>query len=242
MDAATGTPTGQAPLAGKVLAITGASSGIGEATARLAVAHGMRVVLGARSHGRLEEIAESLGGPEHAVPVELDVREWDSNQQFIATAAMAFGGVDAVFANAGFGAERGWEKSTPEHWRDMVLTNVYGCALTLRAALPHLREARGHALLTSSTAGRRVLPGSLYSATKWAVSAMGEALRQEVAEQGIRVTLIAPGMTDTPFFDAGTPDWAMGAEDVARGVLYALEQPAHMNVAEVVLRPTAQTM
>jgi NADP-dependent 3-hydroxy acid dehydrogenase YdfG len=150
--------------------------------------------------------------------------------------------VDAVFANAGFGAQRGFLTSTPEHWRDMVLTNVYGCALTVRAALPQLLETRGHALLTSSTAGRRVLPGSLYSATKWAVSAMGEALRQEVAEQGVRVTLIAPGMTDTPFFDDPVPTWSLTADDVAAAVMYALDQPPHVNVAEVVVRPTGQVV
>jgi NADP-dependent 3-hydroxy acid dehydrogenase YdfG len=231
-----------AALEGRVLAITGASTGIGAATARLAHARGMKLVLGARSLDRLEQLAEELGGPNHAVAVQLDVREWDSQQAFAAAAAEAFGGIDAVLANAGFGAERGFEKSTPEHWRDMVLTNVYGCALTIRATLPALRERRGHALLTSSTAGRRVLPGSLYSATKWAVTAMGEALRQEVCEEGIRVTLIEPGLTDTPFFDDGTPEWALRAEDIARAVLFALEQPAHVDVAEIMVRPTAQAL
>ncbi len=227
---------------GRVLVITGASTGIGAATARAAVADGWRVALGARSIDKLSALAQELGGPDVALPVRCDVQEWSDVQQLAADAHLAFGQIDAGFANAGFGAERGFEASTPEHWRDMVLTNVYGCALTIRALLPALRTSRGHMLLTSSTAGRRVLPGSLYSATKFAVSAMGEALRQEVAEAGVRVSLISPGMTDTPFFDNGTPAWALTDDDVARAVMYAISQPAHVNVAEVVVRPTAQTM
>ena len=118
-----------------------------------------------------------------------------------------FGRIDAVFANAGFGASRGFLEESPEHWRSMVLTNVYGVALTIRATLPHLLErGDGHFLITSSVAGRRALPGSLYSATKWAVTAIGEALRQELRQMhdntAIRVTLIEPGMVDTPFFDS----------------------------------------
>lgn len=229
-------------LEGRVLAITGASTGIGAATARLARARGMKLVLGARSMDRLEALATELGGSEHAIAVHLDVREWDSQQAFAAAAVDTFGRIDAAFANAGFGAERGFEKSTPEHWRDMVLTNVYGCALTIRAMLPALRASTGHALLTSSVAGRRVLPGSLYSATKWAVTAMGEALRQEVCDEGIRVTLIEPGMTDTPFFDDGAPDWALHAEDIARAVVFALEQPTHVDVAEILIRPSTQAL
>ncbi len=230
------------PDEGRVLVITGASTGIGEAAACAAVAAGWRVALAARSLDRLEMLSQKLGGPDIALPVRCDVREWDDVAELASRTRASFGRIDAGFANAGFGAERGFEKSTPEHWRDMVLTNVYGCALTIRALLPALRETRGHMLLTSSTAGRRVLPGSLYSSTKFAVSAMGEALRQEVADTGIRVSLIAPGMTDTPFFDNGVPDWSLTSDDIARAVMYALEQPPHVNVSEVVVRPTAQTL
>ena len=106
-----------------------------------------------------------------------------------------------MFANAGFGAARGFLNETPEFWRSMVLTNVYGAALTIRATLQALKHARGHFLLTGSVAGRRALPGSLYSATKWAVTGMGESLRLELNDTGVRVTLIEPGMVDTPFFD-----------------------------------------
>ena len=161
-----------------VMIITGASSGIGAATARRAVEFGHRVVLAARSEDKLAALADELG--EAAIPVRCDVTSWDDQQQLVATALDRFGRMDVFFANAGFGAKRGFLEETVEHWRSMIDTNVYGAALSIRAALGHFREQnRGHMLLTSSVAGRRVLPGSLYSATKWAVGAMGEALRQE---------------------------------------------------------------
>ena len=185
-----------------VFLITGASSGIGAATARLAAAAGYRLVLAARSADKLAELASELGGAERALAVECDVTEWEQQQAMVAAALDRFGRLDVVFANAGFGAARGFLNETPEHWRSMVLTNVYGAALTIRATMTVLQEARGHLLLTGSVAGRRALPGSLYSCTKWAVTAMGEAARQELERHGVRVTLIEPGMVDTPFFDS----------------------------------------
>jgi NADP-dependent 3-hydroxy acid dehydrogenase YdfG len=122
----------------------------------------------------------------------------------------------------------------------MVLTNVYGAALTIRTALPAITQARGHFLLTGSVAGRRALPGSLYSATKFAVTAMGEALRQECNDTGVRVTLIEPGMVDTPFFDNPVSN-ALHPDDVARAVMFAVSQPAHVDVNEILVRPTAQS-
>ncbi len=222
-----------------VFLITGASSGIGAATARAASAAGFRLVLAARSADRLSELAASLGGPEQAVAVECDVTEWSDQERMVATAVETFGRVDVAFANAGFGAPRGFLNSDVEHWRSMVLTNVYGAALTIRAVLPSLQESRGHLLLTGSVAGRRALPGSLYSATKWAVTAMGEAARQELDGSGVRVTLIEPGMVDTPFFD-NPVSGALEAADVARAVMYAVSQPPHVDVNEILVRPTAQ--
>lgn len=150
-----------------------------------------------------------------------------------------FGRLDVAFANAGFGAARGFLKETPEYWRSMVLTNVYGAALTIRATLQALTEARGHLLLTGSVAGRRALPGSLYSATKFSVTAMGEAARLELNGTGVRVTVIEPGMVDTPFFDNPVSD-ALEPEDVARAVMFAVSQPPHVDVNELLVRPTAQ--
>jgi NADP-dependent 3-hydroxy acid dehydrogenase YdfG len=128
----------------------------------------------------------------------------------------------------------------------MVLTNVLGVAYTVRASLPHMLErGTGHFLITSSVAGRRALPGSLYSATKWAATAIGEALRQELREthdnHRIRVTLIEPGMVDTPFFDQRPPpEWALHDADIARAVVYALTQPEHVDINEILIRPTGQ--
>ena len=225
-----------------VLAITGASSGIGAATARRAVEAGYRVVLGARTAERLEELAAELGGEQKAVAVRCDVTAWDDQQALVAAALERFGRLDAFLANAGFGAKRGFLEESVEHWKAMIETNVLGVALSIRAALPHLRETgRGHMLLMGSVAGRRALPGSLYSATKWAVTAMGEALRQEVADTDIKVTLIEPGAVDTPFF-TNRPQNALQADDIARAVIYALSQPDHVDVNEVPVRPIHQPL
>jgi NADP-dependent 3-hydroxy acid dehydrogenase YdfG len=222
-----------------VFLITGASSGIGAATARRARAEGWRVVLAARSLDRLQRLVEELGGAEHALAVRCDVCEWADQQHLAGAALERFGRIDVVFANAGFGGPRGFLADTPEHWREMVLTNVYGAALTLRATIPALKHTRGHLLLTSSVAGRRALPGSMYSCTKHAVTAMGEAARQDLHGSGVRVTVIEPGMTDTPFFE-NRPTDPLEAQDIARGVLYAIAQPPHVNVNEILIRPTAQ--
>lgn len=226
-------------LSDRVFLITGASSGIGAASARHAAAAGWRVVLAARSIGRLEELADELGSPERALAVRCDVTDWSEQQRMVAVALERFGRLDVAFANAGFGGARGFLEDTPEHWREMVLTNVYGAALTIRASIPALTASQGHLLITSSVAGRRVLPGSMYSVTKHAVTAMGEAARQDLHGSGIRVTLIEPGMTDTPFFQQ-RPAEPLQADDIARAVMYAISQPAHVNVNEILVRPTAQ--
>jgi len=229
----------------RVLLITGASSGIGASTAR-AAAGKYRLVLAARRLEELEALVEELGGEERALAVRCDVTEWDEVQALAQSALDCFGRIDAVFANAGFGATRGFLEESVEHWRSMVLTNVYGVALTIRATLPHLLErGDGHFLVTSSVAGRRALPGSLYSATKWAATAIGEALRQELRQMhdnhGIRVTLIEPGMVDTPFFENRPGKSALQDNDIAGAVLYALEQPEGVDVNEILIRPTSQS-
>jgi NADP-dependent 3-hydroxy acid dehydrogenase YdfG len=223
-----------------VFLITGASSGIGAATARHAAAAGYRLVLAARSRERLEALADELGGPARARAARCDVTEWADQEAAVAAGLDAYGRLDVAFANAGFGASRGFLASDPEQWRAMVLTNVYGAALTVRAALPALKESRGHLLLTGSVAGRRVVAGSLYSCTKWAIAAMGEAVRQELDGTGVRVTVIEPGTVNTPFFDGYVPD-ALEADDVARAVMFAVGQPPHVDVNEILVRPTAQS-
>jgi NADP-dependent 3-hydroxy acid dehydrogenase YdfG len=223
----------------RVLVITGASTGIGAATARAAVADGFSVVLAARSEEKLAALAGEIGD-DRALAVPTDVTVWEDNERLIEAATDRFGRVDVVFANAGFGAARGWLKETPQHWREMVLTNVLGAAYTLRAAIPAVKETKGHLLVTGSVAGRRALPGSLYSCTKWAVTGMGEAVRADLNDTGVRVTVVEPGMVDTPFFDNGAGPDALKPEDVARAVMYAISQPPHVDVNEILIRPTAQ--
>jgi NADP-dependent 3-hydroxy acid dehydrogenase YdfG len=219
-----------------VFLITGASTGIGAATGRHAAEAGYTVVLAARSEDKLEALATEIDG----LAVRCDVTEWDDQEALVRRALDEFGRIDVVFANAGFGGARGFEKGTPEEWKEMILTNVYGCALTIRATMPALRESKGHLLLTSSVAGRRALQGSVYSASKHAVTAMGEAARLDYNDTGVRVTLIEPGMVDTPFFDNPPQMVALQADDIARAVMFAVSQPPHVDVNEILIRPTAQ--
>jgi NADP-dependent 3-hydroxy acid dehydrogenase YdfG len=228
---------------GKVLFITGASSGIGAAVARHAVAEGWRVALTARSLDRLQALAAELGNA--ALPVACDVTEWSGLEAAVAATLERFGQLDAALANAGFtaGTPRYAEGDpTPDEWRSMILTNVLGAALTARATLPHLLHSKGHFLLVGSVAGRVATPGP-YSATKWAVSGMAESIRREVGGRGVRVTNIEPGRVETPFWAEGRkPEGVdfLQDDDVARAVLYALNQPPHVAVNELLIRPTTQ--
>lgn len=223
----------------KTLLITGASSGIGAQTARLAVERGWNVALGGRKLDKLQALAEEFGD-EKALAQVAEVTDIYQLEAFVAAAVEKFGSVDAIFANAGFGARRGFTEETVDHWREMVLTNVLGPALTIRAGMEQITENAGHFVLTGSVAGTRALPGSLYSSTKFAVHGMAEALRQELNGSGARVTLIAPGMVDTPFFEKGADPGSLVADDIARAVLYVLEQPKSVDVNMLLVRPTAQ--
>jgi len=225
-----------------VFLITGASTGIGAATARQAAEAGYRLVLAARSEDKLEGLAEQLGGDEKAIAIRCDVTDFAQQQAMVDAAIEAYGRIDVAFANAGFGGPRGFEEGEPEQWKSMVLTNVLGAAYTIRATKPALIDSTGHLLLTGSVAGRRALQGSLYSATKWAVTGMGESARQDFNETGVRVTLIEPGMVDTPFFDSPPQIDALRAGDIARAVMWAVSQPPHMDVNEILIRPTDQPM
>jgi NADP-dependent 3-hydroxy acid dehydrogenase YdfG len=224
-----------------VFLVTGASGGIGEASARLAAEQGYRVVLAARRADEIGRLAEELGGPARARAVPTDVSDWSANEELIAQALDAFGRLDVVLANAGFGAKQGWLEDTPERWRSMVLTNVLGTAYTMRAAIPAVTEKRGHLVIMGSLGGRRVRPGSFYSCTKFATVAMGEALRQDLHGSGVRVTVVEPGTVDTEFFDTPRQD-ALLAEDVARAVMYAVDQPPHVDVNEILVRPISQAL
>ncbi len=225
-------------MSDEVFLITGGSSGIGAETARQAAKSGYRVALAARSKDKLADLVAELGGSERALAVSCDVTEDDQQKAMVEEVLNAFGRIDVVFANAGIGGSPGgFSGADPAVWRHMILTNVYGVGLTLRHCMEALRKSRGHLLLTGSAAGRATLPGSMYSATKWAVTAIGYGVREELRGSGIRVTLIEPGMVDTPFFDQ-RPDSALMPEDVAQAVLYAVSQPRHVDVNEILVRPT----
>lgn len=221
----------------KTFLITGASTGIGAATARRAREAGYNVVLAARSADKLTKLVEELGGKDHAIAVTCDVTSDEDQKAMVKQALDAFGSIDVVFANAGIGAAgTGTEGGDPENWRQMIMTNIYGAIMTCKVTLPEVKKAKGHILLTSSVAGRKTLSGSVYGATKWAVTGYGQNLREEVKEDGVRVTLIEPGMVDTPFFDQPKPE-GLEAGDIADAVMYAVGQPRHVNVSEVLVMP-----
>lgn len=227
----------------KVFLITGASTGIGEAAAKQAVASGYRVVLAARSTGKLEALRNELGA-DNAIAVACDVSDWRAQQTMIDTTLERYGQIDVVFANAGF------SKGSPfyggddklDEWKEMVLTNVFGAAATARLSLPELVKTGGHFLITGSVVGHITSIRNLYSATKWAVSAIAQAVRNEMVGTDVRVTLVEPGVVDTPFWGAvpkpGTPE--LQPDDIARAVMYAVSQPSHVDVNRVLIRPTGQ--
>jgi NADP-dependent 3-hydroxy acid dehydrogenase YdfG len=222
-----------------VMLVTGASSGIGAATARLAAARGWRVVLAARTTGALEELADALGGPAHALAVGCDVGEFSEVEAVAAAALGHFGRIDVVVAAAGSGAARGFLNDSVMRWRGMVLANVLGVAYTVRATVEALRASGGHLVVIGALTGRLPLPGSLYSATKASARALAEAARLELAGTGVRVTLIEPGTVDTPFFDNPQAD-ALQPDDVAEAVLHAVALPARVDVGEIAMRSVEQ--
>ncbi len=222
----------------RVLLITGASSGIGAATARMASERNIRLALAARSRDKLAELCEELGGPDKALAIEADVTDADSQKVMVEMALDHFGRLDIVFANAGIGSNPGgFSGADPEHWRQMILTNVWGVAVTLRYCLAAIKQSKGHVILTGSRAGRYIIPGSVYGASKWAVTGIAYNLRAELQGTGVRVTLLEPGLTDTPFFAEAKP-MGLKAEDIARAVMYAIDQPPSVDVHELMVLPT----
>ncbi|MDE0310570.1 MAG: SDR family oxidoreductase [Acidiferrobacterales bacterium] len=227
-------------MADKVFLITGASSGIGAATARAASRRGFRVVLAARRRQKLDQLAEELGGSERALAVQCDVTQWNEQQEMIGCTLDRFGQIDVILANAGiYRSGGGFVEGNPDHWKEMILTNVYGAGLTLRAGLVALKRTKGHILLLGSAAGRRPIAGSMYGATKWAVTAMGQNLREELRGTGIRVTLVEPGVTNTELFSQARPN-AMEVEDVANAILFAVEQHPRVDMHEILMYPTPE--
>ncbi len=240
---------------GRVVIVTGASSGIGEATARMLAAHGDSVVAVARRGDRLRELAEAIraaGGDARALSG--DVTDRGSVDSIVNETIDHYGRIDVLVNNAGVMPLAGVAKAKLDDWEAMVDVNVKGVLFCTHAVLPHmLRSGSGHVVNVSSIAGRRVFPqGAVYCGTKFFVHAFSEGLRSELAEQNIRVTIIAPGLVKTELqghvadpeikarLDALELEW-LTSEDVARGIVYALEQPAHVSVNEIVIRPTEQS-
>lgn len=228
---------------GKVFLITGASTGIGRSTAIQAVEAGWRVVVAARSAEKLTALVDELG-TDRTLPIPCDVSDWGQQEAMVQKTIERFGRIDAVFANAGFSNGSSFidGEHKPDEWRDMVLTNVFGAAATARLTMPELVKTKGHFLVTGSVLGRVTSIRNLYAATKWAVTGMAQAIRNEVSGMGVRVTLVEPGIVDTPFWDGlqkpAAPE--LLPDDVARGVLYAVSQPPHVDVSEIIIRPTGQ--
>jgi NADP-dependent 3-hydroxy acid dehydrogenase YdfG len=244
-------------LDGKVTIITGASSGIGEATAKLFAAEGAKVALWARRADRLGEIEKQIeadGG--EALPIEIDITDHGKVEAAMAEVNGQYGGVHHLINNAGvmlLGAVEGWDIA---QWQRMIEVNLLGLLYCTREALPFIRDSGGgHIVNVSSVAGRTANFGSaVYNMTKWGVTGFSEALRQEALNSGIRVTCVEPGFVDTelqghnehPTVVEATEKMreeigkVLEAEDIARGILYACAQAEHVNVNEILIRPTGQ--
>lgn len=220
----------------KTLFITGASTGIGEATARAAVENGWNVGLFARSEDKLASLADELG--DRALALRGDATDLSSQTDVLGKLANHFGSVDAAFANAGTGlSASGTEAGDPDEWQMMIQLNIMGLLWTTKAAMPHLKKSQGHLLMTGSAAGRRHIKGSVYGASKWFVHGYGGNIAEEMRDWGGRCTVIAPGMVDTPFFDEAKPD-KLKPEDVASAVVFALTADHRATIQEVFLMPT----
>ncbi|MGB3738038.1 MAG: SDR family oxidoreductase, partial [Pontixanthobacter sp.] len=208
----------------KTLLITGASSGIGAATAKAAAKAGWNVALLARSKDRLDQLADEIG--DAALAIECDVTDRDAVTRAVDHTVETFGGLDAVFANAGMGVEQpGTENGDPDEWHAMIHLNIMAVLYTAHATLPHLRKTTGQFVVTGSKAGRDHMKGSIYGATKWFVHGFAGNLAEEMREWGGRCTVISPGMVNTEFFDEAKPD-KLQPDDIANAVLFALQQPA----------------
>jgi len=236
-------------LVGKTAVVTGASSGIGEATARLLAQKGCNVVLAARREDRLNALAVELG----ALSVPTDVTDPAACAALVARALERFGSLDILINNAGLGLYGSIADGNPEDWRKMFDVNVLGVLYVTRAAVRRMLErGSGDIVFVSSLAGRRVprADGTVYAATKHAITALAEGLRMDVHEKGIRVINVEPGLVRTEFPESSYPSAQryyaekeyspLEAEDVAAAAVYALEQPPRASVNEILLRPTEQ--
>ncbi len=243
-----------AEVRGKVVAITGASSGIGEATALLLAERDARVVLGARGLDRLEALAARIvkaGG--EAAYAHTDVKKRADLSSLVELARERYGRLDVLVNNAGLGPLAPLDDLRVEEWEDMIDVNIKGVLYGIAAALPIFRrQGAGHFINIASTAAHRIVPNmAVYCGTKFAVRAISEGLRQEAGDT-LRVTVISPGFTRTNIAEsmnhpglkaqtlAAMDKMAISPEAIARAIVFAIEQPADVDVGEIIVRPTAQ--
>lgn len=235
-------------LTGKVAVVTGASSGIGEAAARLLVEEGMHVVLVARRRERLEALAAELG--DAASIVEADVADIVQVRALFDYVGQKFGGLDLLFNNAGLGIHAKFETSQPDDWKQMIDANLYGVLHCTQSAIPYLRGREGAMICSVSSVGGRygVANWSVYSATKYAVVGFHDALRKELGPERIRVTVIEPGAVWTEFGENVSTALnerreqldALTSENIAQALVYAFAQPGNVLVEEIMVRPVLQ--
>jgi NADP-dependent 3-hydroxy acid dehydrogenase YdfG len=235
-------------LSGKVAVVTGASSGIGEAAARLLVAEGVKVVLVARRQERIDALAAELGP--NVVAITADVADPAQVAKVFDEVRKRFGGLDLLFNNAGLGVNAPFEKSDPADWTRMIDVNLYGVLNCTQAAIPLLRGRAGAMICSVSSVGGRygVANWSVYSATKFAVVGFHDALRKELGDEGIRVAVLEPGAVRTEFganvAEAMEARWAqldaLTGADIAQALVYAFSQPARVLVEEILVRPVKQ--
>jgi NADP-dependent 3-hydroxy acid dehydrogenase YdfG len=242
-------------IEGKVVVITGASSGLGEASARLLSAQGASVVLGARRQDRIKSLADELtAGGGRALAVTTDVTHRDQVKKLVDAAVQACGRIDVMINNAGLMPQSLLEHLKIDEWDRMIDVNIKGVLYGIAAALPYMQKQKaGHIINVSSVAGHRVGPGTaVYAATKYAVRALSEGLRQEVKPYNIRTTVISPGAVATELPDSVTnpdaaarihkfyADLAIPADSFARAVAFAMSQPDDVDINEILFRPTRQ--
>jgi NADP-dependent 3-hydroxy acid dehydrogenase YdfG len=245
----------QQNLKDKVALVTGASSGIGEATVKVLVKEGARVVAVARRKDRLDQLAKAYGN--QILPIEADISQEAQVKKVVDQTIQKWGRIDTLVANAGVMLLSPVRESKTEEWRSMVDINVLGLMYCVYHVLPQMtKQKSGHIVTLSSVAGRTIFPnGAAYCATKYAVRAFSEALRQEICKDNIRVTIIEPGAVKTELAEhvshAGAKDFLedffasmelLNSEDIAGAIAYALQQPAHVDVNEIMIRPTAQAV
>lgn len=237
----------------KVAVVTGASSGIGEATVHALAQEGIKIAAVARRKERLEELQKKFNG--QVLPIAADITKEEESKKAIEQTINKWGRVDILVANAGLMHLSPIRESKLEEWRNMVDINVMGLMYNVYHVLPYMTKQKGgHIITLSSVAGRNIFPnGAAYCATKFAVCAFSEALRQEVCKDNIRVTTIEPGAVRTELANHVSHDGAkkflqdffssmemLQSKDIAEAILYALKQPPHVDVNELLIRPTAQ--